>query len=201
MEENLACIGSTTLPNDNAITGQRMLPCTRDKKGPMEVREPQGEIGLGWLGLGLLGCSWCNSSTPRTSYLLAEKGKKIRSKSSNFVSKRWMTVLGQSLTVPMILSFKATLALKPTTSTATCQEMSVGMCDSRMIDPTSLLNLRLRYRKHFAIPAEWKGSNVYIEFDGVFHVTQMWVNGQYQGRHMAGYNGFTLRLDNISSVW
>eukprot|EP00056_Hartaetosiga_gracilis_P011561 m.175817 g.175817 ORF g.175817 m.175817 type:complete len:1026 (+) comp13521_c0_seq1:161-3238(+) len=56
------------------------------------------------------------------------------------------------------------------------------------------------YTKHFHLPEEFSGSNVYIHFEGIFHVAQIWVNGEYQMMHTSGYTGFTLRLDNITSI-
>ena len=58
----------------------------------------------------------------------------------------------------------------------------------------------LYYRKHFVVPSNWKGSSIHLQFDGVFHFTMIWVNGQFVGNHTAGYTGFTVRLDNISSL-
>ncbi|XP_065198692.1 beta-galactosidase BoGH2A-like [Sycon ciliatum] len=56
------------------------------------------------------------------------------------------------------------------------------------------------YRKSFHIPQDWQGSYIQIYFEGVFHVAQIWVNGQYVQTHTCGYTGFTVRLDNITSL-
>ena len=37
------------------------------------------------------------------------------------------------------------------------------------------------YRRHFTIPEEWKGREVYVRFNGVGHGYYLWVNGQRVG--------------------
>jgi hypothetical protein len=44
------------------------------------------------------------------------------------------------------------------------------------------------YRKHFALPAEWKGNAVWIRFEGVFRATKIWLNGEAVREH-AGWAG------------
>lgn len=39
------------------------------------------------------------------------------------------------------------------------------------------------YRKHFHVLPEWKGKVVQLYFEGVFHFTQVWVNGKYIQAH------------------
>lgn len=56
------------------------------------------------------------------------------------------------------------------------------------------------YRKHFALPAEWKGTTVEVYIEGSFHRTQAWLNGVPLGLHQAGYTSFSLRLDNVPGV-
>ena len=53
------------------------------------------------------------------------------------------------------------------------------------------------YRKHFKLPAEWKGSTVYVYIEGSFHITNSWLNGKHLGEHPAGYTSFWLRLDDV----
>ena len=46
------------------------------------------------------------------------------------------------------------------------------------------------YRKHFALPHS-KGSKVFLEFEAVGQVTDLWVNGRYVGQHsIGGYTPF-----------
>jgi beta-galactosidase len=49
------------------------------------------------------------------------------------------------------------------------------------------------YRRTFSVPADWDGSEVYINFDGVDSFFYLWVNGQYVGfsknsRNTASFN-------------
>ena len=46
------------------------------------------------------------------------------------------------------------------------------------------------YRKTFATPPEAKDRRVWIEFDGVYMDSQVWLNGKSVGRHPYGYTSF-----------
>ena len=37
------------------------------------------------------------------------------------------------------------------------------------------------YRRQFEIPSDWKGNQIYLQFDGVDSFFYLWVNGQYAG--------------------
>jgi beta-galactosidase len=50
------------------------------------------------------------------------------------------------------------------------------------------------YRKHFIIPESDKGKIVYINFDGVYMNSDVWVNGHHLGNHPYGYTAFTYEL-------
>jgi beta-galactosidase len=63
------------------------------------------------------------------------------------------------------------------------------------------------YRKHFEVPAAWSGQRVGLEFDGVFQVAEVFVNGRRIGEHKGGYTGFTFDItdavktgDNVVAV-
>jgi len=63
------------------------------------------------------------------------------------------------------------------------------------------------YRKHFNVPAAWTAKRVNLEFDGVFQVAEIFVNGQRVGEHQGGYTGFTFDItdavktgDNVVAV-
>lgn len=43
------------------------------------------------------------------------------------------------------------------------------------------------YRKVFDIPADYQGQSISLRFDGIFHSSQLWVNGFYLGREDDGY--------------
>lgn len=69
------------------------------------------------------------------------------------------------------------------------------------------------YRKHFEVSRAWTGKRVNLEFDGVFQVAEVFVNGRRVGEHKGGYTGFTFditeaveRGDNVvalrvNNVW
>ncbi|THU39741.1 DUF4982 domain-containing protein [Niastella caeni] len=46
------------------------------------------------------------------------------------------------------------------------------------------------YRKTFTLPAAIKNENVYIEFDGIYRNSEVWVNGHYLGKRPNGYISF-----------
>jgi len=56
------------------------------------------------------------------------------------------------------------------------------------------------YRKHFDVPAAWTGKRINLEFDGVFQVAEVFVNGQRIGEHKGGYTGFTFDITDAVKV-
>ena len=56
------------------------------------------------------------------------------------------------------------------------------------------------YRKHFEVPAAWSGKRISLEFDGVFQVAEVFVNGQRIGQHKGGYTGFTFDITERCSA-
>lgn len=58
----------------------------------------------------------------------------------------------------------------------------------------------LWYRKPFKLPAEWAESAVWLDFEGSFRGTRVWVNGVHAASHSCGYTPFRLRLDNLSAI-
>ncbi|MEZ0298303.1 MAG: glycoside hydrolase family 2 TIM barrel-domain containing protein [Candidatus Methylacidiphilales bacterium] len=50
------------------------------------------------------------------------------------------------------------------------------------------------YRKHFDIPPQWiaDGRRISLEFEGVFQVAEIFINGKRVGEHKGGYTGFAL---------
>ncbi|MEG1861944.1 MAG: glycoside hydrolase family 2 TIM barrel-domain containing protein, partial [Bacteroidaceae bacterium] len=55
---------------------------------------------------------------------------------------------------------------------------------------TSVYNGYGWYRKQFEVPASWNGKAISIEFEGAFIETEIYVNGNYLGKHVGGYTGF-----------
>ncbi len=50
------------------------------------------------------------------------------------------------------------------------------------------------YRKTITVPDDWKGKRVFIRFEGVNNVADVFVNGCHAGRHKGGYGAFTFDL-------
>lgn len=46
------------------------------------------------------------------------------------------------------------------------------------------------YRKGFFAPKEWEGCRIWLEFDGVYRDSRVWINGNYQGHNESGYTSF-----------
>jgi beta-galactosidase len=46
------------------------------------------------------------------------------------------------------------------------------------------------YRKTFTVPATAKGKLIFIEFDGVYRNSEVWINGNYLGKRPYGYSTF-----------
>ncbi len=46
------------------------------------------------------------------------------------------------------------------------------------------------YRKHFTVDASMKGQMIWLEFDGVYKNSDMWLNGAYLGHFTSGYVSF-----------
>ncbi len=50
------------------------------------------------------------------------------------------------------------------------------------------------YRKTFAMPASAQGKNVFIDFDGVYLNSEVWINGHYLGIRPYGFSSFRYNL-------
>ncbi len=50
------------------------------------------------------------------------------------------------------------------------------------------------YRKTFTPPADWADKHVTITFDGVYMLSDVWINGEHLGNHPYGYTPFTYDL-------
>ena len=46
------------------------------------------------------------------------------------------------------------------------------------------------YRRDFELPAADEGKRIWLEFDGVYRNSDVWVNGHWLGHHWSGYTGF-----------
>ena len=56
------------------------------------------------------------------------------------------------------------------------------------------------YRKTISIPAGDKGRRLWLEFDGVYRDSQMWLNGHFLGRHESGYTSFQYDVSDIARI-
>ena len=52
------------------------------------------------------------------------------------------------------------------------------------------------YRKRFSVPQSYRDKKVAIEFDGVYQLSEVWINGQYLGKRPYGYIGFSYDLSS-----
>jgi beta-galactosidase len=50
------------------------------------------------------------------------------------------------------------------------------------------------YRKAFSVPAQDSGKLVFVEFDGVYRNSEVWINGHYLGKRPYGYSSFRYEL-------
>ncbi len=50
------------------------------------------------------------------------------------------------------------------------------------------------YRKTFTIPLNAKGQSIFIEFDGIYRNSEVWINGHYLGKRPYGYSSFQYEL-------
>jgi beta-galactosidase len=55
------------------------------------------------------------------------------------------------------------------------------------------------YRREFALPASDKGKVLWLEFDGVYRNSLVWLNGHCLGRHLSGYTGFRYDLSQYAN--
>src|SRR5579859_489745 len=54
------------------------------------------------------------------------------------------------------------------------------------------------YRKTITIPAMNQGRRLWLEFDGVYRDSQMWLNGHFLGRHASGYTSFQYDVSDFA---
>jgi beta-galactosidase len=50
------------------------------------------------------------------------------------------------------------------------------------------------YRKQFELPAKCKGKKIFVQFDGIYKDSDVWVNGQHLGKRYNGYVSFEYDL-------
>jgi len=55
------------------------------------------------------------------------------------------------------------------------------------------------YRRGFELPALDKGRTLWLEFDGVYRNSLVWLNGHCLGRHVSGYSGFRYDISQFAN--
>jgi beta-galactosidase len=55
------------------------------------------------------------------------------------------------------------------------------------------------YRKTFELPASANGKSLWIDFDGVYRDSSVWLNGQFLGRHKSGYTSFRYDIGKVAN--
>jgi len=50
------------------------------------------------------------------------------------------------------------------------------------------------YRKTFTLPVSDKGKEVFVDFDGVYRDSEVWINGHYLGKRPYGYSSFRYEM-------
>jgi len=56
------------------------------------------------------------------------------------------------------------------------------------------------YRRHFFIDASEAGRQIFIHFNGVNTVTEVWVNGVYLGQHRGGFGMFRFEMTSVVRI-
>lgn len=52
------------------------------------------------------------------------------------------------------------------------------------------------YRRSFEAPEKWQDSQVYLKFEAVYETADVWLNGNYLGKHIGGYTPFEFNVSD-----
>jgi beta-galactosidase len=55
------------------------------------------------------------------------------------------------------------------------------------------------YRKEFKLPASDNGRTLWLDFDGVYRDSLIWLNGHFLGRHRSGYTSFRYDISRLAN--
>ena len=55
------------------------------------------------------------------------------------------------------------------------------------------------YRKKFTLPASDKGQSLWIDFDGIYRDSLVWLNGHFLGQHRSGYTSFRYDIGEVAN--
>ncbi|HHV62143.1 MAG TPA: beta-galactosidase [Firmicutes bacterium] len=50
------------------------------------------------------------------------------------------------------------------------------------------------YRRHFALPEEYRGKRIWVDFEGVMTVAQVYINGVFVAEHKGGFTPFSVDI-------
>ncbi len=53
------------------------------------------------------------------------------------------------------------------------------------------------YRRQLFVPQQWQGKRLFLRFNGVMSVADVFVNGSYVGGHKGGYTAFALEITDV----
>jgi len=56
------------------------------------------------------------------------------------------------------------------------------------------------YRRHFSLPSTYAGRRIYVEFQGVAKVADVYVNGTWVGQHRGAYTPFTYDITSLVTL-
>jgi beta-galactosidase len=100
-------------------------------------------------------------------------GDEPNAKNASFISQKW-----RSLTLPHDWSIEGSFSEKnPSTANEGALPTGIGW-----------------YRKTFTLPASAQNKNIYIDFDGIYRNSEVWINGHYLGKRPNGYISFRYNL-------
>ncbi|MDQ2739935.1 MAG: beta-galactosidase, partial [Actinomycetota bacterium] len=108
----------------------------------------------------------------------------------SYVQKGFQDTGWQTLNVPhdwaVGLGFDRTPKVNTTSRTAARFHQSHGFRDMDVVKGTNIG----WYRKQFDLPASDAGKTLWVEFDGVYRNSLVWLNGHCLGRYPSGYSSF-----------
>jgi beta-galactosidase len=116
------------------------------------------------------------------------KGKLVGAEDPNFDDKTWRDII-----IPHDWSIEDL----PAANTTDKSHIISGPFDSKSISGKNsgfTVGGTGWYRKHFVLSESDKGKIVYINFDGVYMNSDVWINGHHLGNHPYGYTSFTYEL-------
>ncbi|MDD3415608.1 MAG: glycoside hydrolase family 2 TIM barrel-domain containing protein [Lachnospiraceae bacterium] len=56
------------------------------------------------------------------------------------------------------------------------------------------------YKREFTVPAEMKEERIFIRFEGVDYITEVWLNGKYFGFHEGMFNPFEFEITDVVNL-